>query len=492
MNIFKEKRRSAKMKKKHVVILVSVLRVLIGLAVTVLVMTSQGKIRTAKKSDVRTWSDWTELEVFQTVPAMVVEGTKVGDAEDYGGGMYQINISGTELSDYQAYLTLLEKNGFNKYVDNGENGLEGFVYSATYTKDNLVMTVIQMVKTYKTYITVGKDIELSPNLHYDESYLADNKEGAKTSLHLMELYDNGSSFVIQLKNGHFIMNDGGLEEDLPYLLDYLESLTPGDEKPVIDAWFISHAHGDHYGWLTELVSDMDYINRIYVESFYFSEPSEKTLMTMSATGLVRNVMMNYKMLRTTEGSAPKMYRPQTGQRYYFNDITVDIVFTQEQLTAANHFGDFNDSSTWQMYTIENQKFLLSGDAADGSTKAVMESYDSEYFDLDMFAVFHHGINVYGYFTEFCTTKTVLYTNYKCGSMYTTGVHAREEENAQLMSSAKEVLAFGDGTKVLTFPYEIGTAKTMPKIEWKYHNNKHDISSVWGPRLEEYETHIINE
>ena len=54
---------------------------------------------------------------------MVVEGTKVGDAEDYGGGMYQINISGTELSDHQAYLTLLEKNGFSKYVDNGENGL---------------------------------------------------------------------------------------------------------------------------------------------------------------------------------------------------------------------------------------------------------------------------------------------------------------------------------------------------------------------------------
>jgi hypothetical protein len=171
---------------------------------------------------------------------------------------------------------------------------------------------------------------------------------------------------------------------------------------------------------------------------------------------------------------------------------VDIVFTQEQLTAANHFGDLNDSSTWLMYTIEGQKFLLAGDAADGSTKAVMDSYGKEYFELDMFAVFHHGINVYGYFTDYCTTKTVLYTNYKVGSMYTEGVHARIEENEQLVKSAKEVIAWGDGTKVLTFPYEIGTVETKPQIQWEYHKGKHDIQGAWGPRLEEYDTYIRNE
>lgn len=472
------------MKRKYVIPMFS-------LAILILCLMGCGEKGIGPNGDIRTFADWTEVEMFQEVPAMEVENTKVGKATDYGGGMYQIDVSGTEVSDYLEYLKTLESCGFKKYVDNGENGLEGYTYSATYTKGDLVLTVIQMAKTYKTYISVGKDIALSPNLIYDKSYVADNKDGAKTTLHMLELYDNGSSFLIQLKNGHFIMNDGGLEDDLPYLLDYMESLTPEGEKPIVDAWFLSHAHGDHYGWLDKMVSDTKYIDRVYVESFYFSEPSEATLMTMNGTGLVRNVMMNYKMLRSTKGTAPNLYRPQTGQRYYFNDITVDILFTQEQLTAANHFGDLNDSSTWQMYTIEGQKFLLAGDAADGSTKAVMESYDSEYFNLDMFAVFHHGINVYGYFTDYCTTKTVLYTNYKIGSMYTQGVHAREVENEHLVKSAKEVLAWGDGTKVMTFPYEIGTAKTMPRIDWKYHNGQHDISSVWGPRLEQYDTHIIN-
>ena len=482
-NTYKEKEELT-MKKNYAV-------VLLVLALFVLCLTGCGDKSVGGKSDVRTFTDWTDVEAFQTVPAMEVENTKVGKATEIGGGVYQIDVSGTEIADYQDYLKTLETCGFKKYVDNGENGLEGYSFSATYTRDDLVVTVLQMANTNKTYITAGKNIALSPNLIYDESYVKDNKDGAKTKLHMLELYNNGSSFLIQLKNGHFIMNDGGLEDDLPYLLDYMESLVPEGEKPIVDAWFLSHAHGDHYGWLDKMVSDMSYIDRVYVESFYFSEPSEATLMTMNGTGLVRKVMMNYQMLRSTSGSAPKLYRPQTGQRYYFNDMTVDIVFTQEQLTAANHFGDLNDSSTWLMYTIEGQKFLFAGDAADGSTKAVMESYDKEYFNLDMFAVFHHGINVYGYFTDYCTTQTVLYTNYKVGSMYTTGVHAREEENAQLVKSAKEIIAWGDGTKVLTFPYTIGSVETMPQIDWKYHNGKHDIEGAWGPRLEEYDTHIIN-
>jgi len=483
------------MKSKRTIVLMVILLVMLGAAAAIVVYfgvnVKQKQSAFSEINGVRTFADWTEEEVFQAVPAMIVDNTKIGKALDYGGDVYQISVDGTELSDYKDYLTTLEKCGFKKHVDNGEEGLDGAIYSTTFTKENLMVTVIHAVKVNKTYITAGKDIVLSPNLFYDESYIADNVEGAKTTLHMVELYDNGSSFIIQLKNGHFIMNDGGLATDLPYLLDYLETLVPEGEKPIVDAWFISHVHGDHVGWLDELVSDMKYIDRIYVESVYFSESSEASAATMNATGLIRKFMSGYKMLRTTEGKAPKLYRPQAGQRYYFNDLTVDVVFTQEQLATADMAGDYNDASTWLMYNIEGQKFLLAGDAADASSKTVMDMYDSEYFDLDMYCVFHHGINVYNYFTDYIKTKTILYTNYRCGSMYTTGTHSRPEENEYLMSIAKEILAFGDGTKILTFPYTIGTSVTMPETEWIYHNNE-QIYGVWGPRLDEYETEIIKE
>jgi L-ascorbate metabolism protein UlaG (beta-lactamase superfamily) len=65
-------------------------------------------------------------------------------------------------------------------------------------------------------------------------------------MHMMELFRLGNSFIFQLKNGHFLISDGGMATDLPYLLDYLDSLVPEGEKPIVDGWIISHAHGDHF------------------------------------------------------------------------------------------------------------------------------------------------------------------------------------------------------------------------------------------------------
>ena len=89
-----------------------------------------------------------------------------------------------------------------------------------------------------------------------------------------------------------------------------------------------------------------------------------------------------------------MYRLQTGQRYYFCDITMDIVLSQQHLEQAMFAEDLNDSCTWCMYTIE-------------------------------------------------------------------------EQNAYLKERVQEWYLWGDGTKILTFPYEVGSYETLPNFEWKY-------------------------
>lgn len=443
--------------------------------------------QTGKESEIRTFADWTDNEEFAKIPAMIVDDAKVGNVTDYGGKDYVLDINGTSLGDYQDYLTLLEKNGFSKYADNGAEGLNGNVYTATYTKETLVVTVTQRIKCDQTSISVCDGLSLSPNLLYDAADTADNQEGKQTTLHMIELYNVGNSFLIQLKNGHFIMNDGGQSEDLPYLLDYMETLVPDGEKPVVDAWFISHAHDDHVGWSKKVTEDPSLIDRICVEAFYFSQPSNAVATAFGSTD-VQTFIMNYKFFKNSQGGTPELYRPQTGQRYYFNDLTVDVLFTQEQLATDDYSGDFNDSSTWLMYTIEGQKFLLCGDAEYGSVKAVMNTYDSAYFNLDVYAVFHHGINVYDYFTDFCSFQTLLYPNYRCGSIHADNEWERKEENAHLIASAKEAIAWGNGTVVLSFPYKVGTAVKLPATTWTYNPETPDYT---GTRVEDYQTYIKN-
>ena len=137
---------------------------------------------------------------------------------DYGGGNHIIVAENTDKAEYEAYLRKLEQAGFTKYVDNGE-GLGDTVFSATYTKENLVLTVTHMTKLRKTFLSANFDLPLSKHLLRDE--VVSKGAAVQTTLHMLELWHFGNSFVIQLKNGHFIISDGGAECETEYLLQKL-------------------------------------------------------------------------------------------------------------------------------------------------------------------------------------------------------------------------------------------------------------------------------
>lgn len=416
---------------------------------------------------IRTFADWTKEEVFQEVPIMQAENAKIGDILDYGADNFIADVNYTEFSDYQDYLQLLETAGFEKFADNGKEGLNRTVYTANYARDDLTLSVTYVTTSKKTYITACDDQPLSEHLLEQKEWKADNIVGAKTKVHMLDMYEAGNSFVIQLKNGHFILNDGGIGEDLPYLIDYIEALTPEGEKPIVEAWIFSHTHSDHAGAFCEIVSNEEYADRISVEGIYYNMPSEETGSKFGTEQYMtaKQLMLAARLWKTSEGKAPKVYRPVTGQRYYFSDIEIEIILSQDQMLYSQHLYDFNDTSTWCMYHIEGQKFLLCGDADLGSIQQVMRIYDKSYFEVDIFTVFHHGINVYDTFTDFVTYKTALYPAKETKSQSTGANAMRVEENNYLKSRALEAYAWGDGPKVMTFPYRVGQMELLPPTQF---------------------------
>lgn len=310
-----------------------------------------------------------QYDIFRDIPKPLGDGLEIGSVMDCGAGVFNIDVKGSAFEYYQVYLENLEKNGFVKYVDNGPQGLGNSVWNSIYTKDELVVTVIYVDKRSRMYISVGKNIPISKRLFYRGEYVTGNCRNAKTVLHMPELYLHGNCFIIQLKNGHFVLDDSGSWYDAQYLLDYLETLAPEGEKPVVEGWFVSHGHGDHVGTFSHFVDCPEYADRVYVEGIYFSETSEEVGIVTKTTREIQKGLHGMQYCRTTSGQISPIYRPQTGQRYYFNDFTIDVLHTQEQLPLQDYgtgYGingsGFNDSSTWLMYTIDGQKFLHAGDA----------------------------------------------------------------------------------------------------------------------------------
>lgn len=376
-------------------------------------------------------------------------------AEDYGAGNYVTIVEHVKQSDYREYQKHIEKSGFVKHVDNGK-GLYNKIFSATYTKEKVVLTITYVAKTEKLYISACEDLPLSEHLFPDVNKDCNDGNARKTTLHMLKMAQFGNSFIFQLKNNHFIISDGGLDIDLNHLFDYLEKLTPEGEKPIVDAWFISHGHSDHCGVFGALLKKPVYAERVYVEGIYYNEPNDNVINLDPGTRVsIIQMKEAVKLLRTTEGEETKIYRPQTGQRYYFDDVTVDILVGQEQLPLRDYSGDFNDSSTWCMFTIEGQKCLLGGDGDTGGIKFVLEAYEADDMKLDILSLLHHGHNTRDVFTDFCSVKTVLDTSGGKLPEY------RMKENEYLKASSKEWISWKDGTKTLSFPYETGNYTTQP-------------------------------
>lgn len=410
----------------------------------------------------------TDSELFASVPVMSGEKITFSDVQDMGGGDYQIWAYDTSLSEYQTYLTLLEEEGFEKYVDNGENGLEGHVYTAHYLKENLLVVATYYTQMEDTMITVSENTVLSKNLKYSEEYVANNKSGAKTTLTMQELYLAGNSFIFQLKDGSFIINDGGDENDLPYLLDYLESLTPEGQKPVIEAWVVTHSHQDHMGVFVAFQQNATWSQRIYVENVYFTEAS--TLAHETTTASISALTFYSKSIPTTfknsEGEAPQVYRMREGERYYFNDITMDVVYEQS-LLQHEEWKTWNATSTALMYTIDGQKVFLTADIDYECQMMLLDIFPDEYFDLTVYQTPHHGGNVYNQFSHHLTLGTVLYAGATSTERVVSGLQARWDQGLYLQSKADETMGWQEGGVRLTFPYTAGTYERLPLIEWKY-------------------------
>lgn len=400
---------------------------------------------------------------FMGIPMMEVPTAKNARVDHYGAGTYVTYVEDTTKEQYDDYLHLVEKSGFSKHSDNGE-GLDYAVFCSTYIKDDVVLSVSYFEREQKTYISFYQDFPLSEHLVFQEFYLEGNTIGAKTRLHMLELRRLGNSFVFQLKNGHFLISDGGMTYDLEYLLDYLESLVPNGEKPIVEAWIISHGHGDHCGALNAFMDIPEHSGRIFVEGIYFNEPSQRVTNKCGGGFQIGRMKQVIGLLKTTCGEQTPMYRPQTGQRYYFNDITMDILITQEQVPFETYTTDLNTSSTVCLFTIEGQKCFFSGDIHEEGLNFIRTNYSREYLDLDLFTLNHHGFNTSVLFADYIKVKTLLLT------LQNQLPVRKIRQTKYFISKVEETLNWGDGTKILTFPYEIGSYETLPCNDWKYHQD----------------------
>ncbi len=414
-----------------------------------------------EKEAVKTLSVFTDIAIFKDIPAMDEEHLSVVDADDYGELDFVLVLQGMMKPGYDAYMEKLKNAGYTVFADTGEDGIGKSIYSTTFVKDNLTLTAAFMPNVARLYLTATKDKDPAPRLNYDASYVVDNIEGAKTTLTMHQLGEGGgNSYILQLKNGHFIISDGGNEGEYENLLAYLKSLVPEGEKPYIEGWFLSHAHGDHVGFMSEV--GYASAKEVIVEAFYYNEVSPAVHKKLGNNYLLSHLREKMPLFVTADGSVTPVYRCHAGDRYYFSDINIEVLHTTEQLLLDDYVDNYNVSCTWLLYNIEGQKFLNAADAEDVNTRIVMDTMDKDYMDLDMMNVNHHGVNIYLDDLNYYNCETLLYSGWCTYTVY----YPQEIRDGMLKMQdeyCEEYMSYLYGSIVLEFPYTVGSFKTLPSL-----------------------------
>lgn len=334
--------------------------------------------------------------VWKTVPKFVSE-TAVSEG-DYscGEGNTEMSYQNVTAEEYRDYIATLTTAGFTAYdTNNIGNNLFG-----TYLNGDVQVNTCWYPSKNLLHIIYG-----------DKGYLAAVEPEAITSvceptitqmgLSGMDLDGApGMSYVIQLSDGRYILIDGGEKNDTDKaaLLKFLQDNAPaGVEKPVIAAWFITHAHGDHLRLPYEFL--LSYHNEIELQTVAYNIPDFSSVKVAggSLTDDTDGEIDYMNWLTNNFKNTVSSYYPNantlifhTGQNICIGDARIEIIHTHEDLRTTT-FASGNHTSAAFRITLGSKMITMLGDSEAPLCQFMAEVY-GDALKSDILQVSHHGFN----------------------------------------------------------------------------------------------------
>ncbi len=292
-------------------------------------------------------------------------------------------------SIYTDYISTLTAKGFKleKSYELGENK-----YALLYGEE---------MNTYVSYIKNTGEIriflEKSGTLYPTAS--TSYTEGSITPTLYQLRVDNygsrengGMSYVIQMSNGSFIIIDGGYntEEEADHLYKFLKSKTPDGQKPVIEAWYITHLHGDHYGAFLAFASKYG-STHVDLKGVYWNFLLGNAEHMNDTSNFSSSVVSSLRKAAESYAGAKLYEKIHTGMTMDFGGAQVKVMCTHEDVYPAKMV-DGNDTSTVLRVDVGGQRMIFLGDCRDSESSAMLRNFGENSTELsaDIVQWSHHG------------------------------------------------------------------------------------------------------
>jgi len=333
--------------------------------------------------------EWNMSQVPLGIPEYETVEGRMLEPYSVGGGGYQLCIQNTTAQECKKYALLLEKAGFEKYSETylpagmGREQCPNLFY--VYTTDKLHVFLSWNTALSTTRI-VYTNAEPLPSL---EKAVLDKQDTIIPSITQMQI-ETGMSYVIQLRDGSFIVIDGGTYvcSDAQRLYEFMVARTSEGQKPVVAAWMFTHSDPDHIQMPTNFISE--YAGRIEIKAFAYNFPDFSIMSTkQDDLAMQRSIKKLDDNIREYCPEAI-LYTLHTGQSYYFKGVEIEILLTQEDAYPIIPSVYNDTTAAWRMKFDNGQSFMVLGDCTHQLSKQLAATY-GEYLKSDILQLAHHGL-----------------------------------------------------------------------------------------------------
>ncbi len=323
------------------------------------------------------------------------DGGTIHSLQEFSTDCYRLYYTKTNKSDYDNYVKQLRDAGFSLY---GENTLDQNVYK-TFFNNDLMLHVYYTAAKKTTSILMSSADTVG---HYPKTAVSDAPVVDTPTLKMLDMNysaqedgnSDGMGFVFTLKDGSFVVIDGGYATEAEKLYNYMVANSP-DGTPVIRAWIITSLNKDHYGCFNQF--SMLYADSVTLEYFVaqFNTPMIRGDDAPITVSELRDSVWRFQNCQTII--------PLTGQKMYFGTLEIDFLFTGESVYPANiddlidrpqhaQLGTrIQDLSLVLRATFENKTILFMSDVVIEGLKWVTANYTSA-LKCDYIQVPNHGLN----------------------------------------------------------------------------------------------------
>jgi glyoxylase-like metal-dependent hydrolase (beta-lactamase superfamily II) len=260
---------------------------------------------------------------------------------------------------------------------------------------------------------------------------------------------HGMCDIIKLSDNSIIIIDGGIQSQMKgnsgnyapaaELDAFLHEITgtPNNKKITIACWYLTHPHDDHYGGFLEFVQK--YPHKYNLNTVMVNLPDDADRVLNGGDTGWQNTVKKWAPVLQMYYPKTVLYKPHTGDKIQFADVTIEVLFTHEDLVdpitgKTTVTSDLNDVSTVTKIYTKGMSMIVLGDASK-RVEGKMPKYYSNYIKADIVQLAHHAAN------ELTDTYANIKAKYvfvpTCESRLTAGSASEDAKYARVMASVRK-------------------------------------------------------